>query len=103
MSRGCGVLIIRHGGRGLAWAVGFQIFDLRRETVDAGDPGHTFREMLRSIRRRYSIYYAMPAGKPGSSRRVEVALSPQGRTRYPDAQVLARKGYVMPKGAGASQ
>jgi VWFA-related protein len=73
------------------------------ETVDADDPGHTFREMLRRIRRRYSIYYAMPAGKPGSSRRVAVDLSPQGRNRYPDAQVLARKGYVMPKGAQASQ
>jgi VWFA-related protein len=67
------------------------------ETVDADDPGHAFREMLRSIRRRYSIYYAMPTGKAGSSRRVDVALSPQGRSRYPDAQLLARKGYVMPK------
>jgi VWFA-related protein len=67
------------------------------ETVDADDPGHAFREMLRRIRRRYSIYYAMPAGKPGSSRKVELAMSPQGRSRYPDAQVLARKGYVIPK------
>ena len=73
------------------------------ETVDADDPGHTFREMLRRIRRRYSIYYAMPAGKPGSSRRVAVDLSPQGRSRYSDGQVLARKGYVMPKGSTASQ
>ena len=73
------------------------------ETVDADDPGHAFREMLRRIRRRYSIYYATPAGKPGSSRRVQVDLSPQGRSRYPDAQVLARKGYVMPKGAAGSQ
>jgi len=67
------------------------------ETVDADDPGHAFREMLRSIRRRYSVYYAMPTGKAGSSRRVDLALSPQGRSRYPDAQLLARKGYVMPK------
>jgi VWFA-related protein len=67
------------------------------ETVDADDPGHTFREMLRRIRRRYSIYYAMPSGKPGASRRVAVDLSPQGRIRYADAQVLARKGYVIPK------
>jgi VWFA-related protein len=67
------------------------------ETVDADDPSHAFREMLRSIRRRYSIYYAMPAAKASSSRKVDVALSPQGRSRYPDAQVLARKGYVIPK------
>ena len=68
------------------------------ETVDANDPGHALREMLRSIRRRYSIYYAMPAGKAGSARKVDVAMSPQGHSRYPDAQVLARKGYVIPKG-----
>jgi VWFA-related protein len=73
------------------------------ETVDADNPGHTFREMMRRIRRRYSIYYAMPAGKPGSSRRVAVDLSPQGRNRYHDAQVLARKGYLIPKGSPASQ
>jgi VWFA-related protein len=73
------------------------------EAVDADDPGHTFREMLRRIRRRYSIYYAMPAGKPGSSRRVAVDLSPRGRNRYQDAQVLARKGYVIPKSSSESQ
>jgi len=73
------------------------------ETVDADDPGHTFRDMMRRIRRRYSIYYAMPAGKPGASRRVAVDLSPRGRNRYHDAQVLARKGYVIPKVTSASQ
>jgi VWFA-related protein len=105
----CGLIIpTPMSPRGIAWREGAEDMlgvaaKTGGETVDADDPGHTFREMLRSIRRRYSIYYAMPAGKPGSSRRVEVALSPQGRTRYPDAQVLARKGYVMPKGAGASQ
>ncbi len=36
--------------------------------------------------------------KAGSSRKVDVAMSPQSRSRYPDAQVLARKGYVIPKG-----
>jgi len=73
------------------------------ETVDADDPGHTFREMMRRIRRRYSIYYAMPAGKPGASRRVAADLSAQGRNRYPDAKVLARKGYVIPRSAAGSQ
>lgn len=67
------------------------------ETVDADDPGHTFREMVRSIRRRYSLYYAMPSGKAGAARKVELSLSPQGRSRYPEAHVLARKGYVIPK------
>lgn len=103
----CGLIIpTPMSQRGVAWREGEENMlgvasKTGGETVDADDPGHTFREMLRSIRRRYSIYYAMPAGKPGSSRRVDVALSPQGRSRYPDAQVLARKGYVMPKSAAA--
>jgi VWFA-related protein len=105
----CGLIIpTPMSQRGMAWREGSEdILGVAAKTggeaVDADDPGHTFREMLRSIRRRYSIYYAMPTGKPGSSRRVDVALSPQGRSRYPDAQVLARKGYVMPKGASNVQ
>jgi VWFA-related protein len=101
----CGLIIpTPMSQRGVVWREGAEDMlgvaaKTGGDTVDADDPGHAFREMLRSIRRRYSIYYAMPAGKPGSSRRVDVALSPQGRSRYPDAQVLARKGYVMPKAA----
>jgi VWFA-related protein len=105
----CGLIIpTPMSQRGVVWREGAEDMlgvaaKTGGDTVDADDPGHAFREMLRSIRRRYSIYYAMPAGKPGSSRRVDVALSPQGRSRYPGGQVLARKGYVMPKGAAASQ
>jgi len=66
------------------------------ETVNADDPGHAFREMLRRMRKRYSIYYAMPAGKPGSARQVTVDLAPGAKTRYPNAEVLARKGYLIP-------
>ena len=69
------------------------------ETVNAGDPGSAFREMLHRMRRRYSIYYEMPAGKPGRSRRVSVELSKGAKARYPEARVLARKGYAIPKPA----
>lgn len=72
------------------------------ETVNADDPGHGFREMLRRIRRRYSVYYATPPGKPGTARKVSLDLSATARNRYPDAQVLARKGYVMPKPTATS-
>jgi VWFA-related protein len=101
----CGLIIpTPMSQRGMAWREGEENMlgvaaKTGGETVDADDPGHTFREMLRSIRRRYSLYYAMPAGKAGASRRVDVALSPQGRSRYPEAQVLARKGYVLLKAA----
>jgi VWFA-related protein len=100
----CGLIIpTPMSQRGIVWREGQENMlgvaaKTGGETVDADDPGHTFRQMLRNIRRRYSIYYAMPTGRPGSSRRVDVALSPQGRNRYADAQVLARKGYVLPNG-----
>ena len=67
------------------------------ETVNADDPGHAFREMLHRMRMRYSIYYQMPAAKPGAARRVDVSLSAAAKARYATAQVLARKGYVVPK------
>jgi len=68
-------------------------------TSGASKPtGEAFREMLRRIRRRYSLYYQMPAGRPGSTRRVTVTLSASARSRYPKAEILARKGYLIPKG-----
>ena len=67
------------------------------ETVNADDPGHAFREMVRRMRMRYSIYYQMPAGKPGTSREVSLQLSAAAKAKYPAAQVLARKGYLIPK------
>jgi hypothetical protein len=59
--------------------------------------------MLLHMRKRYSLYYPMPVGKPGQVRRVTVELSPAAKMRHPDASVLARKGYVMAKGAAESQ
>ena len=67
------------------------------ETVNADDPGHAFREMLHRMRMRYSIYYQMPAGKAGASREVLLQLSPRAKARYPAGQVLARRGYLIPK------
>lgn len=67
------------------------------ETVDANDPGHTFREMVRRMRKRYSIYYAMPAGKAGAARKVTVELSGAAKLNHPNGIVLARKGYLIPR------
>jgi VWFA-related protein len=67
------------------------------EVVNADNPGHAFREMLRRIRKRYSIYYEMPPGMPGKPRQVSAELSEDAKNRYPEGRVLARKGYVIPK------
>jgi hypothetical protein len=39
----------------------------------------------------------MPPAKPGTTRQVAVSLSPSAKSRHPEAQVLARKGYIVPK------
>jgi VWFA-related protein len=67
------------------------------DVVHADPPGPAFRDMIMRMRKRYTLYYPMPAGKPGQTRRVSVDLSPAARKRYPDANVLARKGYITSK------
>jgi VWFA-related protein len=65
------------------------------DVVRADPPGPAFRQMLLRMRKRYSLYYPMPVGKPGQIRRVTVDLTDAAKKRHPDAAVLARKGYVM--------
>jgi hypothetical protein len=62
------------------------------------DPGVEFQEMMRRIRLRHSLYYAMPAGKPGEERRIDVTLSDEARKRNSEARVRARTGYRVPTG-----
>jgi VWFA-related protein len=73
------------------------------DVVRADPPGPAFREMLLRMRKRYSLYYAMPPGKPGQVRRVTVELTPAAKARHPDAAVLARKGYIVTKAAADAQ
>jgi Mg-chelatase subunit ChlD len=95
----CG-LIVRSNENGFPGMASEDMLGVARktggETVNADDPGHTFREMLRRMRKRYSIYYAMPVDKPGAARQVTIDLAAGAKTRYPDAEVLARKGYLIP-------
>jgi VWFA-related protein len=67
------------------------------DTLKADNPGEAFREVMRRIRLRYSLYYAMPQGKPGEQRQVRVELSGQALSRFPNGRVRARKGYLMPR------
>ena len=73
------------------------------DVVRADPPGPAFRQMLLRMRKRYSLYYPMPPGKPGQVRRVTVELSPSAKSRHPDAAVLARKGYVVTKSTADAQ
>jgi len=66
------------------------------DTLRGDDPGESFREVMRRIRKRYSLYYAMPQGKPGEQRQVRVDLTGEALKRNPSARVRARKGYLIP-------
>jgi hypothetical protein len=96
----CGLIVKSHDWLGMGFAGEDMLGAAEKtggEVVNGSDPGETFREMLQRIRKRYSLYYPMPAGKPGSARRVSVELSAAAKQRVPNAQVLARKGYILPK------
>ncbi len=82
-------LALREGMDGVAEKTG-------GDTLKSGDPGGAFREMMQRFRRRYSLYYAMPPGKPGETREVQVTLTSEALSRFPNARVRARKGYLVP-------
>jgi VWFA-related protein len=63
------------------------------KTRDAADG---LREVLHRLRSRYSLYYALPRGKPGEARKIEVRLSSEAARQYPAATIRARAGYVLP-------
>jgi VWFA-related protein len=82
------ILALREGMEGVAERTG-------GDTLKADNAGEDFREMMRRIRQRYSLYYAMPQGKPGEQRMVKVELSSEALSNYPKARVRAPKGYVV--------
>ncbi len=66
--------------------------------VTTDEPGTALEDMLRRLRSRYTLYYAMPAGaRPGRTRKLEVKLRGAAAAKYPDARIRARGGYVAPR------
>jgi hypothetical protein len=72
--------------------------DIRTEDNPyAANPNASLREVMRQTRRRYRLYYDLPAGSPGQRRQVQVELSAGANALHPGARIIGRKGYVMPK------
>jgi VWFA-related protein len=66
------------------------------EAVKATRAGVSFRNMMESIRTRYSIQYAAPeTARPGTLRRLRVEFAPATRERHPRAWIRARAAYVV--------
>lgn len=63
----------------------------------------SLREVMRQMRRRYRLYFDMPQGKPGQRRQILIDLSPEARALHPDARIIGRKGYVIPKTSAESK
>jgi len=88
-------LLARAGMRGIAEKTG-------GDAIRSNDPGSAFQDMMHRIRSRYSLYYAMPPGKPGASRAIRVELAADTLKRFPKARVRARHGYQVPARASTA-
>jgi Ca-activated chloride channel homolog len=67
------------------------------DLIKGHNPGADFEEMIRRLRLRYMLVYALPLGKPGQPRRIKIELSEDARKKNPQAKVKARDGYYFPK------
>jgi Ca-activated chloride channel family protein len=67
------------------------------DLIKGHNPGADFEEMIRRLRLRYMLVYALPQGKPGQPRRIKIELSEDARKKNPQARVKARDGYYLPK------
>ena len=66
------------------------------EIFNTSSPETDFPALMKRIRSRYAIYYALPSAVAGEERRVEVKLTRASRRQFGEARVLAKKGYVVP-------
>jgi VWFA-related protein len=82
-------LLLQAGMAGIAEKTG-------GDAIHSHDPGTAFRDAMHRIRSRYSLYYALPQAKAGTTRSVHVELTPEAAKRYPKAHVRARTGYLVP-------
>jgi VWFA-related protein len=67
------------------------------DLIKGHDPGADFEEMIRRLRLRYMLVYALPPGKPGQERKIKIELTEDARKNNPQSRVRARDGYYVPK------
>jgi VWFA-related protein len=61
------------------------------------NPYLALQQLIERMRQRYRLYYDMPEAKPGQRRRVSIELSPAAQKAHPDARIVGRRGYVVPR------
>jgi len=65
-------------------------------TIVASDPGEAFRDSVHYLRSGYTMYYALPSARPGAEHKLQVELTPEAATRFPNVRIHARSGYIAP-------
>ncbi len=83
------MLAVKVGVKGIAEKTG-------GDFIESNNPSSAFPESMRRIRTRYTIYYAMPPGKPGTHKAIKVELTAAAAAANPKAKVRARTGYIIP-------
>lgn len=64
--------------------------------IAARNAAEAFPQLVRRIRARPALYYAMPPGPEGKYRQIKVELAPHMRKQFPKARIYARRGYHIP-------
>ncbi len=67
------------------------------DLLKGDDVGESFQQMMRRLRQRYVLHYAMPDARPGTERSIKVELTADAERRFPGVKVRARTGYIVPK------
>jgi hypothetical protein len=65
-------------------------------TIVAGVPGEAFLDSVHYLRSGYTMYYALPGAGSGQERKLQVELTPEAASRFPNVRIRARSGYIVP-------
>jgi len=61
----------------------------------AGVPGEAFQQSVHYLRSGYAMYYASPDAPAGTQRKLQVSLTPEAASRFPNVKIRARSAYIV--------
>ena len=64
-------------------------------TIVAGVPGEAFQQSVHYLRSGYAMYYASPDAPAGTQRKLQVSLTPEAASRFPNVKIRARSAYIV--------
>jgi VWFA-related protein len=90
--------VISTGREPDAW--NYRLFNMVHIAAETGGstvfmPTDDFPDLLAKVRSGYSLWFRPLEAKPGTVRRIMVELTEDAKKRHPDAEIQARKGYLV--------